>query len=154
MGTVADACSDLPAWQAILDRESGVFAALTCGARVGFVPRRAPGPDGEPRSSAMPSVDPPLEMLAFERDEDRMTACVGSYRGLAESGCDVLFFHEPGALEAVLAAANDAPFSEMKRRIRAGRILLMVLRTRRELRERGYEDFLESLGLPFMGACR
>ncbi|MDA8108020.1 MAG: hypothetical protein M0015_05240 [Betaproteobacteria bacterium] len=153
MGVAADALLDLPAWQAILDREAGVFAELAPGASVGFVPRRVAGPDGALRSSAMPSVAP-LEMLAWERDAGGMTACLRSYRGLADAGCDVLFFCERGALEAVLARAGSDALGEMKRRIRAGAILLMVLRTRGELRARGYEDFLESLGLPFMGACR
>jgi hypothetical protein len=29
-----------------------------------------------------------------------------------------------------------------------------VFRTKRELRDLGYEDFVEALGLPFLGACR
>ena len=153
MDAAVDALLDLPAWQAILDRETRVFAELEPGARVGFVPRRVPGPDGSLRSSAMPSV-PPLEVLAWERGADAMSACRRGYRGLADAACDLLFFYERSALVAVLSRADDDPFGEMKRRIRAGGILLMVLRTRQELRARGYEDFLESLGLPFMGACR
>ncbi len=153
MDIATAACFDLPAWQAILDREAAVFAELAPGASVAFVPRHATGPDGAPRPSAMPSV-PPFEMLAWERGVDAMTARTRSYRGLAGVACDVLFFFERDALEAVLARADDDPFGEMKRRIRAGRVLLMVLRTREELRALGYEDFLESLGLPFMGACR
>ncbi|HVC12988.1 MAG TPA: hypothetical protein VNE59_15200 [Burkholderiales bacterium] len=153
MDIATDALLDLPAWQAILDREAAVFTELAPGASVAFVPRHAAGPDGVLRPSAMPSVAP-LEVLAWERGADAMTAYARSYRGLAAAACDVLFFFERDALEAVLARADDGPFGEMKRRIRAGRILLMVLRTREELRARGYEDFLESLGLPFMGACR
>jgi len=97
---------------------------------------------------------PSVEMLAWERGACGMRACTRSYRGLADASCDVLFFFERDALESVLARAHDGPLGELKRRIRAGRILLMVLRTRQALRERGYDDLLESLGLPFMGACR
>lgn len=153
MDVAADALLELPAWQAILDRDAAVFSGLAPGARAGFVPRQVPGPDGALRATAMPSV-PPLEMLAWERRASAMTACLREYRGLADAACDLLFFYRRDALEAILARASDDPLGEMKRRMRAGGILLMVLRTRGELRARGYEEFLESLGLAYMGACR
>jgi hypothetical protein len=42
----------------------------------------------------------------------------------------------------------------LKRRLRRGDIMLCTFRTRAQLAESGYEDFLDSLGLAFMGACR
>jgi hypothetical protein len=33
-------------------------------------------------------------------------------------------------------------------------MLFMVLRRKDELREHGWEDFLEWLGMPFLGTCR
>lgn len=153
MDVAAVTAFDLPMWQAILEHEASAFSGFVPGASMGFVPRHTLGPNGKPRSSAMPRV-PALEMLVWERGSVHMTACQRSYRGLVDCACDVLFFFERDALEAVLSRAHDDPFGELKRRICAGNLLLMVLRTRQALRERGYEDFLESLGLPFMGACR
>jgi hypothetical protein len=33
-------------------------------------------------------------------------------------------------------------------------MLVMVMRSRNELRERGWREFFEALGLPFQGTCR
>ena len=43
---------------------------------------------------------------------------------------------------------RDAP------RIRTGNILFFVMKSKYELQDAGYEDFLDSLGLAFLGACR
>jgi hypothetical protein len=82
-----------------------------------------------------------------------MRAEAGTYRGLADVGVDVLFLADAGALEAVLAR-EEHPLGEMKRQLRASRIQFFVFRTKQELRDLGYEDFVEALGLPFLGACR
>jgi hypothetical protein len=42
----------------------------------------------------------------------------------------------------------------MKRQIRAGNIMFFVMRTKYELQDAGYEEFLDTLGLAFLGACR
>ena len=68
-------------------------------------------------------------------------------------GVDLLFLAGDCALEAVLARAEH-PLGEMKRQLRAARVQFFVFRTKHELRDLGYEDFVEALGLPFLGACR
>jgi hypothetical protein len=145
--------AELGGWQAILDRHAELFASLVPDAALGIVPRYIVGPEGARRAAAMPET-PPVDMLVLERRASGMCARTGVYRGLKQAGVDVLFFAEAAALEAVLARAPDNPFGEMKRCIRGGRIQLMVMHERRRLRELGYEDFMESLGLPFLGACR
>jgi len=42
----------------------------------------------------------------------------------------------------------------MKKMIRQGNMLFFVMKAKHELQEAGYEDFLDSLGLAFLGACR
>jgi hypothetical protein len=81
-----------------------------------------------------------------------MTACSRGFTGISSAAVDALLFVEREALREVLQHGD--PLGEMKRQIRKGRILLMVLRTKNELRERGFEEVFEALGLPFMGACR
>jgi hypothetical protein len=60
--------------------------------------------------------------------------------------------------EAGLAAMREALHGEtlsiIKRQIRKGAIMFFVMKTKFELQDAGYEDFLDSLGLAFLGACR
>ena len=42
----------------------------------------------------------------------------------------------------------------MKKMIRSGGILFFVMKTKHQLQDAGYEEFLDSLGLAFLGACR
>jgi hypothetical protein len=108
--------------------------------------------EGARRSAAMPST-PALPMLEWRKRDGRLLAQAGTYRGLDGLGVDLLFVAGDGALEAVLAR-DEHPLGEMKRQLRAARIQFFVFRTKRELRDLGYEDFVEALGLPFLGACR
>jgi hypothetical protein len=150
-GSAADPLLELPAWQAILAGKAELFADLVPGAAIGLVPRFVRGADGATRASAQPSV-PSTGMLVWERQNGGMTACSRSFSGISNAAVDALLFVERDALREVLQHAE--PLSEMKRQIRKGRILLMVMRTKNELRSRGFEEVFEALGLPFMGACR
>ena len=149
--TVA-ALEDVSAWQRLIDDYAPLFAPLAEGAGVGVAPRFFADADGARRAAAMPST-PPLPMLEWRKRDGRMHAQPGTYRGLDGLGVDLLFLAGDGALEAVLARAEH-PLGEMKRQLRAARIQFFVLRTKRELADLGYEDFVEALGLPFLGACR
>jgi hypothetical protein len=152
MHLAAGALEDLAAWQALLEGYALLFEPLARGAALGLAPRFFLEPNGTRRAAAMPST-PPLPMLEWRRREQGMRAQAGSYRGLVGLDVDLLFLAADGALEAVLARAEH-PLGEMKRQLRAARIQFFVLRTKRELAERGWEDFVEALGLPFLGACR
>jgi len=77
-----------------------------------------------------------------------------SFRGFADCGVAVLFVAEPGALVAVHAHLHDNALGQMKLQLRQGGMLLYALAPKAQLLDDGYEDFLETLGLAFMGACR
>jgi hypothetical protein len=144
---------DLATWQRVLDRHPELFTEMSCGPSIGLVPRYYLGLDGAKRAVIMP-VSEPVPMLAWERSDGRMVARDRVFRGLSDVSADLLFVAEDGAFEAVLERAGEDPFGELKRQIRAGRIQVFVMRTREELQGLGYEDFLEYLGLPFLGPCR
>lgn len=146
------AIEDVSAWQRLVDGYAPLFAPLADGAGIGLVPRFFAGANGALRAAAMPST-PTLPMLEWRKRDGHMCAQAAAYRGLERLGVDLLFLAGDGALEAVLARAEH-PLGEMKRQLRAARIQFFVLRTKRELAELGYEDFVEALGLPFLGACR
>lgn len=46
------------------------------------------------------------------------------------------------------------PFADMKGKVRRRETLLYVVKPRAGLLDLGYEEFLDSLGLTFIGACR
>ena len=152
MDVAVSALEDLAAWQRVIDGYAPLFEPLATGVAVGLAPRFFVDAIGTRRSTAMPST-PTLSMIEWRKCDQGMRAQPGTYDGLAGLGVDLLFLAGDGALEAVLARAEH-PLGEMKRQLRAARIQFFVFRTKRELRDLGYEDFVEALGLPFLGACR
>ena len=129
------------AWQRVLDRHADLFAEIEEKASLAIVPRRVVAP-----------VCDPVPMLLWVREPDRMAARPGQFGGFKALSSDMLLVANDGTLEAALA--GEEPLREIKRQLRAGGMLFMVLRQREELREHGWEDFLEWLGLPFLGSCR
>jgi hypothetical protein len=152
MDVAVAALDDLAAWQRVIDGYQPLFEPLAEGAAVGLVARFFVDASGTRRGAARPAT-PTLPMLEWRKRDGRMLAQPGTYVGLDGLGVDLLFLAGDGALEAVLARAEH-PLGEMKRQLRAARIQFFVFRTRHELRDLGYEDFVEALGLPFLGACR
>lgn len=133
--------ADLPGWQALLAREARLFEAWIDGGAIGIVPRAvADAGDGE--------------MLAWTRRDGAMRVERHRYGGFADCGVAVLFVAEPGALAAVHERLHDNALGQMKLQLRQGGMLLYVLAPKSQLLDDGYEDFLETLGLAFMGACR
>jgi hypothetical protein len=132
-------------WQQVLDRHADLFAEVVPGASIGVVP-------GSPARANIAQEVAPVQMQLWLRDPERMKVGAGNYRGLKTLASDILLLPEDGALEAALAHRN--PLGELKRQLRAGRVLCMVMRERKELRERGWADLFEALGLPFLGTCR
>jgi hypothetical protein len=91
-------------------------------------------------------------MLIWVREEERMTVRAGEFGGYKGLASDLLLVANDGTMEAALAA--EEPLRAIKRELRIGGMRFMVLRRREELREHGWEDFLEWLGMPFLGTCR
>lgn len=138
-------------WQPVLDAHVGLFEALVPGASVALVPRWREDAQGVRRANVMPRTEP-VPMMLWLREAQAIRVRDGIFTGLASLASDVLLIVEDGALDVALA--HERPLSELKRLLRRNRVLFMVLRTRDELRERGWTEFLEALGLPFLGTCR
>jgi hypothetical protein len=132
-------------WQRVLDQNADLFADVATGASIGLVP-------GSPARANIAQEIAPARMQLWLRRPDGMKVGAGEYRGLKTFACDILFLPEQGALERALAHRN--PLGELKRQLRAGRVLCMVMRAREELRSRGWTNLFEALGLPFLGTCR
>lgn len=137
----AAAWADLPGWAALLQRHAHLFEPWIEGGAVGLVARAA-ADAGRGR------------MLVWTRVQGAMQVQWRDYRGFADCGVAVLFVAQPGALAAVHARLHDNALGQMKLQLRQGGLFIYVLAPKSQLLDEGYEDFLESLGLAFMGACR
>lgn len=131
----------LAGWQAMLDRHPQIFLGMEPGSRVGLLPEE--------------SFDSPSAiMLVWEATERGMVADYRRFPGFAEVEVDLLFVVDSGTLQSLHRPDTEAPFALIKSKVRRREILLYVVKPRDELLDRGYEEFLDSLGLVFMGACR
>ncbi len=132
---------DISGWQSILDRNAGIFCGMGPGSKVGLMTKD----DFEP---------PTATMLVWEATAGGMRAYSRPFPGFERVEIDLLFIADDPTIRRIYDPSNPAPFADMKTKVRRRDILLYVVRPRTELLERGYEEFLDSLGLTFMGACR
>jgi hypothetical protein len=147
--------SDLQAWQAMLDRHQALFAEMLPGSRIGILPRSATRLLPGRHRAGLAGIDlPEGRMLAWETREEGMRAGYRSCLRFEEAQVDLLLVPDDAALEAILANLGGDTLAVMKKMIRQGSMLFFVMKAKHELQEAGYEDFLDSLGLAFLGACR
>ena len=132
---------DVSGWQALLDRHESMFAGLLTGSRIGLLPEE----DFE---------SPGAMMLVWEATEQGMVASYRSFSGFDTVEVDLLFIPNNETLRQLHDRTNPSPFVDMKRKVRRRETLLYVVKSRASLLELGYEEFLDSLGLTFVGACR
>jgi len=140
--TAHEMLADTPAWEAMLASHAATFAALQPGCSLGLVPKA----DTERR---------PGRMLVWERcDGERMKAEVRPFTGYQGCGVDILFAAEDEGLAAIHRRLADRPLGEMKSALRRGELYLFVMKSRDQLIDAGWDEFLETLGLAYLGACR
>ena len=132
---------DMAGWQALLDRHASLFAGLLAGSRIGLLPEE--------------DFDSPAAMmLVWEASERGMVAAYRPFPGFDAVQVDLLFIPDHATLRRLHDQANPSPFADMKRKVRRRETLLYVVKPRAALLDLGYEEFLDSLGLTFIGACR
>jgi hypothetical protein len=154
MATETSVFGELHAWQAMLDRHAPLFTELLPGAAVGFVPRAGSGIHPGKHVAGVMNAGDAGEMLTWAMEANSMRAGLRQYAGFQDARVDLLFVADEAGLEAMREALNGETLSLIKRQIRKGAIMFFVMKTKYELQDAGYEDFLDSLGLAFLGACR
>lgn len=142
------------AWQAMLDRHAELFTDMTEGSSVGFVPRSGSGIQPGKHVAGLVGAGADVEMMKWTVGADGMRCSVRPYPGFQDAKVDLLFVADDVALLTMQAALDGDTLSSIKRLIRQGSIMFFVLRTKFELQDAGYEEFLDTLGLAFLGACR
>lgn len=148
------AFGELRDWQSMLDRHAELFTDMLPGSAVGFVPRAGSGIQPGRHVAGLMAAGSESEMMAWEIVGDGMRASLRRYAGFQEAKVDLLFVAEDAAIAAMREAIRSDTLSIMKRQIRQGGIMFYVMRTKYELQDAGYEEFLDNLGLAFLGACR
>ncbi len=152
--TETSAFGEIHEWQAMLDRHATLFSELLPGSAVGFVPRAGSGIHPGKHVAGVMAAGGEGQMLTWGMDGERMRANVRNYSGFQDARVDLLFVADESGMEAMRDALNGETLSIIKRQIRKGAIMFFVMKTKYELQDAGYEDFLDSLGLAFLGACR
>jgi hypothetical protein len=151
---IASAFGELGKWQSMLDRHAELFSEMLPGSAVGFVPRAGSGIQPGKHVAGLMATGGEGEMMAWEVGSGGMQASLRRYAGFQDAKVDLLFVAEDASLAAMQEALQGDALSIMKRQIRQGGIMFFVMRTKFELQDAGYEEFLDSLGLAFLGACR
>ena len=152
----ASAFGQLDAWQSMLDRHAELFSEMLPGSSVGFVARSGSGIMPGKHAAGLRNAQGVGQMLAWEIPSDNtgMHASFKGYSGFEDTKVDLLFVAEDAALQAMRDALEGEALSIMKRQIRKGAIMFYVMKTKYQLQDAGFEEFLDTLGLAFLGACR
>lgn len=145
---------ELEDWQAMLDRHEELFTEMVPGSSVAIVPKEGSGIQPGKHVAGLMAAEGAGEMLRWEVTTGGMNAELVPYRGFQDAKVDLLFVADAEALDKLRNNIGDDTLSLMKRQIRAGNIMFFVMRTKYELQDAGYEEFLDTLGLAFLGACR
>lgn len=144
---------EIASWQRMLARYSELFVEMRHGSRIGLVSREASGIlPGRRLEGLQASAD--VSMLAWQVEDDGMQARIEHFAGMSSSRLDLLLVADSEALAALREQLDGDTLTVLKRMIRRGNLMFFVFRTKAELQDAGYEDFLDSLGLAFLGACR
>jgi hypothetical protein len=144
---------EIAPWQSMLDRHSELFLDMVEGSRIGFVSREASGIlPGKHLDGVKAATDVPL--LAWQLENGAMSARIERFAGMASTKVDLLLVADEEAMATMLGELQGDTPTVIKRLIRRGRMMFFVFKNKAQLQDAGYEDFLDSLGLAFLGACR
>ena len=145
---------DIALWQSMLDRQRELFLDMVQGSRIGFVSREASGILPGKHLDGVRVVATEVPLLAWQLENGGMSARVERFAGMTSTKVDLLLVADDEALATMLSELGGDTLSAIKRLIRRGRIMFFVFKNKAQLQDAGYEDFLDSLGLAFLGACR
>jgi hypothetical protein len=137
-------------WQPVLDLHAELFQPLDPGAGAVLLSKEAwdsgAGAALELRARA-PGEGPALSATVMDAE-------LVPWHGVGRANVDLVFVCRSGALDRLAGARADARLSLLKDLVHAGEVLVFVMKTKCNLVNAGWEEFLDGLGLAFMGACR
>ncbi len=129
------------AWQPTIDSNADLFSDLDDGARIGIARR-------------VDVNQPGALMVVWEAADGILTARERPFSGYRDAEVDVLLVADDEALDSLSGQLAADALPAVKQLVRRGNIVCYVLKRRCALIAAGYEDVLDTIGVPFMGACR
>lgn len=94
---------------------------------------------------------PEGRILCWEAQSGKMLTNYCPFTGFRNADVDLLFVADDEAMVTLYEQTGENAILRMKESLRRGTILFYVLKTKSELLDMGYEDFLDALGLVFLG---
>ncbi|TAN55062.1 MAG: hypothetical protein EPN26_05870 [Rhodospirillales bacterium] len=128
-------------WQPVFDLHAGLFEALEENRSLAFLDK-ATWDAGKG------------EVLEGRLEGKRILVQAKAWSGAGDTKADLLFVGLRDSLTHLDKAVPQERLGLLKDRIHEGEVLFFVMKTKCTLIDAGWEDFLDSLGLAFMGACR
>jgi len=144
---------EIAPWQRMLDRYRELFVEMQQGSRIGFVSREASGILPGKRLEGV-QVATEVSMLVWQLESTGMSARIERFAGMSSTKVDLLLVADEEAMATMFDQMEGDMPTAIKRLIRRGRMMFFVFKNKAQLQDAGYEDFLDSLGLAFLGACR
>jgi len=90
----------------------------------------------------------------LEAQKGRLVAQEQRFGGFVDPSLDVMLLGDDEAFDDIAHHLADEGLAALKRQVREGGLACYLMRVQCDLIESGYENFLQSLGAAFLGACR
>lgn len=128
-------------WQSVFDRHANLFEGLENGRSLALLDKAAWDVGRG-------------EALLCRLENKRMRVAASPWQGAGNAGADMLFVGLRDSFDRLDRIGAESRMSGLKDGIHRGDVLFFVMTTKCTLIDAGWEDFLDSLGLAFLGACR
>ena len=136
--------ADAEGWEAMLGRCGTAFSAIEPGGRIGVIATGS-------LASALCSYDG--DIMVWTVREDRLELDYAPYFA-GERMADILFVVDDRALFDLQNASEENLAGRLSAWRKAGDMMLYFLLGRDDLEDAGYFEFLETVGLSYLGPCR
>lgn len=141
MDGLIDPILDGALWRRLLAGDAGPLAALVPGARIAVIPQ----PYARREAGCL---------LMCEAQPGGMASRIARFAGFQRCDADIAFVINDEARASLVDEAGHDGLGALRRLVRRGHVVLYFLKCEGALIELGFEEFLESLGLNVLGACR
>jgi len=128
-------------WQLWLQDNEELFLKIGSDARIGFL-----------EMEVFNSSEGKAVLLTAEKGK-RIKLNEVTFSGFRQLPADLLFVAPRKILKMLLEPNNGVQDNRFNECLRQREILFYVLNSATELEKKGYADFLDSLGLGFLGTC-
>lgn len=127
------------AWERLLEKTSDALSAVSSGGKVAFLAKEE-------------LVDPSrAEMIVWKRNGKGIVVHKQAFQGFRYCDADIILVATSDLLTNLCTNVQGDTMRTIRQAIRRGDVVCYFLRSKRELIDMGYEEFVELLGLPLAG---